>query len=334
MTCPTGCCDSFGVCQQGLTGAMCGNFGTNCQSCLSMSQVCSNQACVPGPDAGIVCGPSNCNGCCDALGNCWGGYEAALCGSGGTGCVNCAALGDQCEFGSCLTPDGGTLCSQSCAGCCDESGACQPGFADTQCGEIGSTCTNCRALTPASTCDFNVTPRACTSQQTVCPAPYPTCPAGLEQAAPARQKVCSTSELQSAATACSGGPYSSPCVAFSDFENNTNESCSSCLRGFEFDFVEQVGVRYCLAPFLDAACNHNGACIADCVTQSCFSCSDRTTTDQCETLAQSTTCASFFQADPCASTALAGAGAVCNPATYQGNFGAWLQAVGARYCGP
>jgi hypothetical protein len=48
---------------------------------------------------------------------------------------------------------------------------------------------------------------------------------------------------------------------------------------------------------------------------------------------QSAACAPYYEADVCVTTALNGAGAVCNPATYAQNYSAWFQAVGATYCG-
>ena len=105
------------------------------------------------------------------------------------------------------------------------------------------------------------------------------------------------------------------------------------MKQFDFDFVDQIGIRTCVAPFVDATCNHNSACIADCTAESCFHCPDNASTSQCETQVQAATCAAYTQADQCVVQALAGAAAFCNPVTYQGHFGAWLQGVGAKYCG-
>jgi len=333
QTCPNGCCDSYEHCQQGLTSMNCGNFGTSCQSCQP-DGLCSNQQCIPGPTTAAQCNPNNCNGCCDSMGNCINGYDGAQCGSRGTRCVDCTKMGNQCEFGSCIGPDGAAICSQTCAGCCDTNGNCQLGFASTQCGEVGAACVDCTALSPPSTCDLNnVSPRACASQQTQCPEPYPSCPTPLQQQARATQKVCSPSDLQALAAACSGGAYSNSCSSFFSFESGTNLACANCLEGFDYDFVDQTGVRSCVAPFVDATCNHNSACVADCVTESCYPCNDIPTTEQCETQVQTSTCAAYFQADQCVTQALNGPGAVCNPITYQGSLGAWLQVVGATYCG-
>ncbi len=335
LTCPTGCCDNFGVCQQGVTGLSCGNFGANCQNCVSNGDYCSTkQQCVPlSNDAGPTCNAQTCPfGCCDATGTCQSGFNAnTQCGGGGSLCLDCTKFGATCIGQTCYSPDGSSPCSQSCAGCCDSTGNCQGGFLDTQCGENGGACQNCTTLKPASTCDVAVEPRLCTSQQTVCPGVYPACPAPLQQPSPTRMMACSTADLQNAAAACSGGASTASC---NSFFGSVNAACNTCLAPFDVDFIAQSGVRLCVAPFVDATCNHNSACIVDCTAESCFNCPDTPSTSSCETQVQNGTCATYTQADTCVAQALAGTGAVCNPATYQGNFGAWLQAVGAKYCGP
>ncbi|MDP9034929.1 MAG: hypothetical protein M3O50_08980 [Myxococcota bacterium] len=335
-SCPTGCCDAAGQCQQGLTALECGTFGTNCQSCIQNGEQCSvSQQCVLPADGGRACNAQTCpNGCCDAAGNCQAGSNLTECGSFGGRCVDCSLLGAQCSGNACVGSDAGTPCPQSCTGCCDRSGQCQPGFVDSLCGELGNTCQDCTGLRPASTCDASVSPRTCSSQQTQCPAPYPGCPAALQQRAPNRQRVCSMTDLQNAAAACSSGPTTAACSAFFMFESSANPACAGCLQPFDVDFAAQSGVRACAAAFVDATCNHNSACIVDCTTQACFGCVDAASALQCETQAQSATCASFTMGDQCMTQALGGAAAVCNPATYQGSFGRWLQGVGATYCGP
>lgn len=235
--------------------------------------------------------------------------------------------------GVCATPDGKELCAQSCNGCCDMNGECQPGFTDNQCGELGSTCLDCTGLKPASTCDVNVSPKTCVSLQAECPGVYPSCPAPLQQAAPVGHPACSTVELENAAAGCAGGPNTAGCNAFFNYESALNAACVSCLQAFNYDFLEGTGIRLCVAPFVDAACNHNSACVLECAREACFACPDTPSTILCATQVQSGACAPYHQADVCVTTALNGAGAVCNPATYQQSFGAWLQGVGAKYCG-
>ncbi len=336
QTCPTGCCDGYGLCQQGITNTTCGNFGTACQDCFSYGFLCSNQQCAT-PDGGRACGEYSCMmGCCDALGNCQPGNTTQACGNVGEACVDCATAGDVCTGGECVSPDGGVLCSQSCSGCCDDHGECHPGFTDTQCGGSGGACQDCTALSPPSTCDLNVNVVACANQQSQCPGPYSTCPVALTQIAPVRHPgACSTDDLVSAGAACSGGAHTSACIDFFTVEyNGQNPDCYFCLGPFEYDFAEQAGIHLCAQPYVDQACNHNGACLADCIAQSCSACADWPSTEECDAQAQSGSCATYTTADQCAADALAGPAAVCNPATYQNDFGAWLQAVGAKYCGP
>lgn len=333
QTCPSGCCES-GLCQQGITGVACGGFGTNCQNCRALDHICSNQQCVYDRDAAPSCNASNCScGCCDDQGDCLGGLDAPRCGTGGRRCVDCTGNGNQCVLGVCTMPDGGEPCSQSCPGCCDGNGVCLPGFTDTQCGQIGSLCVDCTSVKPASICDVNVSPRTCVSLQTECPGVYPDCPAALQEPAPVRQKVCSTSDIQNAASGCAGGPDTAGCNAFFNFEATSNAACFRCLQPFSYDFVDGIGIRLCVEPFVDAACNHNSACVVECVNEACYICPDTPSAVLCAAQVQSGACAPYYQADVCVTTALNGAGAVCNPATYQQSFSAWFQAVGAKYCG-
>ncbi len=316
-----------------MTGVDCGGFGTNCQNCLAVDRVCANQECVDGPDAGPSCNANNCGGCCDDRGDCLGGLDAPQCGAGGRACVDCTAAGNQCVLGVCAMADGGEPCSQACAGCCDANGLCQPGFTDTQCGQIGSACLDCTRLEPASICDVNILPKTCVSLQTECPGIYPSCPAALQEPAPTKQSVCSTSDLQNAAAGCAGGPDTAGCNAFFNFEATSNPACVNCLQAFSYDFVDGTGIRLCVEPFVDAACNHNSACVLECVREACYDCPDTPSTILCATQVQSAACAPYYEADVCVTTALNGAGAVCNPATYAQNYSAWFQAVGATYCG-
>jgi hypothetical protein len=157
----------------------------------------------------------------------------------------------------------------------------------------------------------------------------------LEQSAPrVGQNVCSTSELAAAAAACAGGPESTSCGEFFTFESSANTPCSDCLQPFDFDFGAQAGIVACAAPYVNAVCNHASACLVDCAMESCYDCADQEASAACTTQVIAAGCSTYAQADACVTQALGGPAALCNPTTYQGNFGAWLQAVGAHYCGP
>lgn len=338
QSCPSGCCDWSGNCQQGLTNVVCGTSGTNCQNCLSIGDVCSDQRCTA-QDGGAGCSWRNCNGCCDASGACIAVSSDTQCGLFGASCANCADSGNHCRAGGCMAPDGSVPCGPwSCLGCCDANGACQLGFIDTQCGQNATACQDCTSETPASTCDLSVSPRTCTSEQTTCPATYAGCPAALQELALVPEAACSVTDLQNAAVACADGPESEMCSSI--FSAGT--ACGVCLQPFGDDWATTLGIHACALPFLDTACVHSTACVDDCLTQACQSapfagvglgCVPGDAV-QCSLQAQSGTCGSWILADACLTKALDGAAALCNPATYQGNYGAWLAAVGAHYCGP
>jgi hypothetical protein len=324
QTCPSGCCDSNEVCQKGTANASCGTAGVACQSCTVLGLVCSHNRCGAA-DGGAACGWFNCNACCDASGNCVAKTSDTQCGALGSACADCSKLGDQCVEGACTAPDGAVVCSASCEGCCDASGACQLGFVDTQCGSFGAACQDCTSETPASTCDVGASPRTCANEQTSCPGAYSGCPAALrEQALAQHQGVCSATDLENAAVGCAAGQTAAPCLLF-----NGNQACGACLLSFS-DEVTDFAIRRCAAPFLDATCSHEAACLDDCVTQACATC---VMGYNIGCSAESNTCAAYVQASACVNEALSGPAAVCNPATYQGNYGAWLAAVGALYCG-
>ena len=284
-------------------------------------------------DSGALPCPLACRGkCCDALGNCQEQSDTQ-CGPSRSHCVDCTQFGGHCSSESyCLTSDGGTLCTQTCIGCCDATGTCQSGFADIACGQLGGECNDCVTLKPPSTCDLGSYPRACVSQQRQCPEPYSGCLPDLQLLPTAHQGVCTAAEIQGAAAACANGAATAPCSMYMGLELRANNACSKCLGTFNLDFVRQSGVVACAAPYLDAACSHKSACLADCVAQSCVGCFDGESRDGCATQVQSDACSAYVQDDACMGQVLNGAARVCNPAAYQEIFGAWLEAVATLYC--
>ncbi len=321
-TCPTGCCDALGECQLGQTGLVCGTTGVNCQNCLASDQICSNQQCISSADAGPGCNQMNCqSGCCNALGVCVLDTSDTQCGWQGSSCVDCTKSDATCQKGSCILVDGGEPCSALCAGCCDSVGVCELGFADTQCGEQGSSCADCTALNPPSTCDLGIAPRACTSEQTQCPGHYAGCPAALQTPPlPPRQHVCSADDLLGAGAACAGGVTSAACSDFFATESVTNPPCFACLTN--------LSVESCVAPYVDAACNHDTACLDDCTQEACFGCISEASGSQCSDDVLAGVCSAYAAGNDCYNEALKGAAAICNDA----NDGAWYQALGAQYC--
>jgi hypothetical protein len=263
------------------------------------------------------------------MGVCFIGDSDFACGTMGSFCQDCAQQGESCTNQQCAPRS----CDQTCDGCCDARGNCQPGFVDQQCGELGGACTDCTALTPPSTCDVAVSPRGCASQQMQCPGPYGGCPIDLQQSPPISQMgACSKTDLQNAAAACTGGAHTTACDNYFSFESSSNPPCSDCMQQFEYDFSEGTGLLTCVAPFVDSTCNHNSACFLDCTTTACSGCLDDVATAQCQSQVLTGACSSYYQAEQCVVAAFAGKGAVCSPTTYKGNYGAWLQGVGGQYC--
>jgi hypothetical protein len=328
-----GCC--FGdQCLTGTDPTACGAGGEQCLNCASIGEACIagggvGGSCQPPP---TPCGPMTCPGCCSGM-ICQPGFANDACGLMGQVCQDCKPFGQGaiCSNGVCVPPP--PLCnSATCPGCCDVTGACQPGFVDGQCGQLGASCQNCTALVPPSTCDVNVMPRVCTSLQAQCPAPYSGCPAGLQNPVPAKQAACSMADLTNASSACKGGAHTAGCMSFFQFENSQNPVCAKCLSLFDVDFTELTGVFTCAAPFVDATCNHATACAADCGNQSCSMCPDPAAADQCRSSVATAQCQVYVQPAQCVGAALMGPALFCNPSQYSNVFGAWLEGVGQHYC--
>ena len=320
--CP-GCCDAKGVCNPGNSSFACGFEGEVCADCAEFGESCQNQKCYS------ACNPSNCGGCCDSSGICQPGGSSDACGFGGGTCEDCLSFGETCQNEQCLT-----ACNpQNCQGCCDANSVCQPGFLDTQCGGFGGACADCATLNPPSTCDASLFPPACASQQMTCPAPYPGCAPGTTTFPPATQPSCSPSDLANAAAACAAGASTTACQNFFNFEFTQNPACGGCLEPFDIDFVYETGVYSCIAPYVTSACNAATGCSANCSEDSCGSCPDTTSFDQCSTNVGTGQCATYAQpAQQCEQQAFSGPAAFCDPSQYS-SFGAWLKGVGTQYCG-
>jgi hypothetical protein len=324
-----GCCDQNGTCVPGTANNACGVGGGFCTDCSFDKGTCSGGLCLPPPP---VCDPSTCKGCCDANKNCLPGNLDSFCGNGGKACTDCAASSETCKGGNTCVKVVPPCNVTNCTGCCDQAGTCQAGFIDTQCGQSGASCEDCTAIVPASTCDVGVTPRTCASQQTVCPAPYASCPASLETPSPAQELVCTQSDLQNAASACTAGAHTAACNSFFAFEQQHNAKCASCLQPFDFDFQELQGLTTCAAPFVDATCNHITACLVDCTDVACGKCPDPGSQQGCETSVPGGVCAPYYNGAQCIGQAFFGPGSFCDPNQGTGQFGDWLSAVGQHYC--
>ncbi|MBM4778597.1 MAG: hypothetical protein GQE15_12915 [Archangiaceae bacterium] len=145
-TCPSGCCDSMGLCStrptsptEELTRRGCGTNGGACVMCAS-TEICSNGACVADPsqvvDAGATC--ANCRGCCQN-GVCRTGNVTNACGFDGGMCSDCTTQNRQCIAGRCQTPCGPT----NCTGCC-RNNECIVTTTVQACGRGGESCVLCQ----------------------------------------------------------------------------------------------------------------------------------------------------------------------------------------------
>jgi len=249
---------------------------------------------------------------------------------GGNTCSNCAAIGDVCSAGACVTTPPACGPSNCPLGCCDGSGVCQDGFLDGQCGSGGIACLNCTA--GGTTCDVNATPRGCTGSQTTCPAPYPGCPTGTTTQVPVTQPgACTSQDLTEAQAACAGGADTTGCTSFlQTLTSNGAQACALCLQPFVVPFAQVTGIALCAAPFVPASCNQDTGCYTNCETVTCSQCA-ASQLSTCQTQVASGSCSTYSQGLSCLVAAETGAGAFCNPASYS-DFGAWLEGVGGQYC--
>ncbi len=111
VTCPTGCCDASGTCQDGRKNNACGSTGAKCTNCTASGQSCAPQGfCY----SGTHCGPDNCAGCCTATGQCISGASSFQCGQFGQLCDNCLAKGQSCVAQTCSS---GSTCPAAYPGC-------------------------------------------------------------------------------------------------------------------------------------------------------------------------------------------------------------------------
>lgn len=318
-----GCCIGDVCVNPGNGDTSCGTMGQACANCTGKGQVCRSGSCVNS------CSAATCpNGCCQN-GVCVAGGQDSACGTGGVTCTDCTNDGRFCGAAKvCRQPCG----PANCAGCC-QGNVCNAGFVNARCGSGGAACSDCAAL--GQSCDVNANPRVCAAAGT-CPSAYGMCPAGTSTPVPVPQTACPAFSLQDARVACAAGPNSPACVSFFQFLNLNDPACSSCLSPFRYDFgvTDGRGVYACVAPYVDGGCNISTGCAADCENTSCAQCTSSAANTACRASVRGNQCQSFVLATTCVTPALLGAGAFCNPATYGGSFGAWLEGVGGRYCNP
>ncbi len=282
----------------------------------------------------LPCNGGTCpGGCCTASGACVSGATDTECGTSGTACANCESAGTFCTHQACAEAEASGCGPDTCDGCCDSSGTCEAGFLDVACGQGGGACLDCANL--GSTCDGAVSPRVCASQQAMCPTSYLGCDPALQTTPMGlSQGVCTQTDLSNAAEACSGGAHTSACKSFFSFEQAQEPQCYSCLSAFDWDYSELEGIFACAAPFEDAVCNHEAACVADCANASCSECSDPATALECKANAlQSGACTAYVgMVTGCVGVIVTSEAPFCAPAPGEA-FGQWLETVGNPFCG-
>ncbi len=133
-----GCCFPSGICEQGRSTEACGSGAQRCETCEE-EWTCENNACVPPPE---LCGPGNCEGCCDREGVCQTGDGTTFCGLSGSVCQACEES-ESCLEGMCSDANS---CAASCAGCCVGE-TCIEATTNQQCGIDGATCNDCGTQT-------------------------------------------------------------------------------------------------------------------------------------------------------------------------------------------
>lgn len=166
-----GCCADE-VCFKGTSAEACGSLGSTCsvcaggQACARLDQnsefggVCTGGTTGGGSGGGSMgggtgggsagggtgggagggsndggtCNATSCaTGCCTAAGVCITNTTPSRCGAGGATCSSCM-MGNTCVTGACAP----------CAGCIDiNTGTCQGGMSNTQCGKMGGFCQTC-----------------------------------------------------------------------------------------------------------------------------------------------------------------------------------------------
>ena len=324
-----GCCVG-NACVAGTDVKTCGVGGLQCSDCAAKGQTCDAQTgtCSGPPPS---CNAQNCpNGCCQ--GNvCVAPTTDKACGKPGAQCQDCTPQGGNCQAGACVVPP--TCTVQNCAAGCCQGNICYAGFLNNRCGSAGNACADCTLK--ASTCNTGVTPRVCNSQQTTCPAAYPSCPANTTTPIlPVTKGICGAPDLADAKQACQGGAGTFACNQFFATIGSINPACGKCLAPFNYPFQEATGIYNCVAPYVGAPCDHSTGCATQCQDTSCSQCPANSTTSCRTSVRQGGQCQTYFQQTQCVINGLFGQGQFCSPQTYQGNYGNWLAGVGAHYCGP
>jgi len=140
--CCTGCFDTLGTCQPGVSRKLCGKDGGLCKVCPAPStckvMTCASGACVEvnavdgvgctaaGGKSGSCVSGVCCTGCVGSGGACLAGNTVAGCGAGGLPCQVCTSSAPckdpSCAAGSCTTVD--RTASATCVDGTNHAGRC------------------------------------------------------------------------------------------------------------------------------------------------------------------------------------------------------------------
>lgn len=221
------------------------------------------------PEAGVVCKPETCAGCCLA-GKCVAGNTQEACGSGGLPCVVCEGK-DSCAQGQCL-PYGDKCNPTNCMGCC-KADSCVAGDTKEACGKGGLACEACASSQKCEQGSCGCSPTTCSG----CCDALGICRSGTDSAACGSAggacKACAGSE-GCVGGVCKGGagcgPSSCPgCCAASKCEAGTASSacgkagstCQVCASG------ESCVSGICKNP----TCGPTSGCTGCCKGSQCLS---------------------------------------------------------------
>jgi hypothetical protein len=251
-SCP-GCCEG-NVCVPGFAPNACGSRGQQCQNCTQFNETCvgtpGGAICEPIPPP--PCGPPTCpGGCCDQFGQCNAGTSDFACGAMAQRCVNCAQLGESCQFQTCQTQ---VQCNaQTCPGGCCQGNVCVGGGSNTACGRNGQQCQDCQSLGEVCNGGGQCTPPPPLCNPSSCPSG---CCTGDVCAIGTQDSACGT-----------GGAQCRDCTSFNDVCSGqacvprvttcTPQNCAGCC--------DASGT--CQAGFLDNQCGQGGAACANCSAQ-------------------------------------------------------------------
>lgn len=273
-TCPNGCCKN-GACvepsQQGVQ--QCGAGGAACQNCGNGEQ-CVNQACTK-----TTCDSSNCQGCCDSVGNCKTGGADSACGAGGQACAVCdGSKNETCMNGGCQTVNPGCNATTCANGCCDDQGQCVPGNAPDNCGTGGNACAQCGSnlacVSQKCTCTTTSCPGCCDGDTCKAGSDVNACGAGgaaCTQCTGTKKCVAGTCQDDCSFLTCTGCCNGTTCVSPVNVSNcgAYGKQCQQCGSGDVCEYGTCNDKSKCSSSNCPTGCCKDGSCQAGTFDNAC-----------------------------------------------------------------